>query len=126
MSAPTVVLDGPLALRLLREVVAERPDYVYQGEKGRCLYIHAGQPSCLVGRVLTRHGVTASVLQALDDDEDTTIDTAYPVLERRGFAITKEAVRILTASQGVQDRIKPWRDALAVAEEEAARLGVSV
>lgn len=122
MTAPTEPLDAVTALRLLREVVAERPDHVYQnpeGEGAGCVYTHQGKPDCLVGHVLARAGFDIELIARLDGHgliDDAVAETGLPV--------SGDAVTILDAAQDVQDTRRPWRDALAAAEAAAQRLGV--
>jgi hypothetical protein len=122
-AADLAVLDGPTALRLLREVVGERPDHVYMppgGEGTACRYVHRGKPSCLVGHVLARHGFTAEQLAALDDIVSALLLPQYfPGL------VTEDAAQILLYAQGMQDAGHTWGEALTAAEETARRRGVS-
>jgi hypothetical protein len=128
MSAPTVApqpIDGPTALRLLREVVAERPDFVYKPpdeEAGGCVYVWEGKLSCLIAHVLFRAGWTVEQIAALDQ-----VGSAESLAEN-GFVIGDDAaVQILDVAQAVQDRgVCTWAQALAAAEEKAAQLGVTV
>lgn len=60
------------AVELAREVVAEfGEDYVYpesvkvvenEGTPPQCLYVHEDKPSCLVGQILHKYGVSLAVL----------------------------------------------------------------
>lgn len=59
---------------LLREIVAERPDFVAErfpysnGVKG-CRYADdEGEPSCIIGVLLDRLGIDRAVLKELDDE----------------------------------------------------------
>jgi hypothetical protein len=60
-------------LETLREVVAERPDYVYEAPEGytagagvTCFYVHGDVPGCVVGHVLNRLGVPLSDLALVE------------------------------------------------------------
>jgi hypothetical protein len=110
-------IDGPTALRLLREVVAERPNYRYRAPDDResCVYAYDGQPSCLVGHVLHRVGFSLALLEYLGED---SIDGCAVVAD-------ETARKILGSAQGEQDGGLPWATALQSAEYRAADLGVS-
>jgi hypothetical protein len=117
-------IDGPTALRLLREVVAERPDYVYEEpdpDVGGCVYVWRGKLSCLIAHVLARAGWTVKQIAALD-----RVGSVANLAEN-GFTVGDAyAVAILDAAQSVQDAgYRTWAEALAAAEEKAAQLGVT-
>lgn len=122
-TTPDPTLDGPTALRLLREVVAERPDYVYKSPEGAtatCVYTYQGKPSCLVAHVLVRAGFDIKRIEELDGGG--TIGTAA---EEADLPLPPDVVDILYAAQLPQDSRQPWREALAAAEEAARTLAVS-
>lgn len=105
-------LTGPEALRLLRAVVAEQPDYVCPRRPGgdgppACRYVHDGAPDCLAGTVLHRHGIPLSQLSGQEG-------VAADYLPSRW--LDSDAAELLAEAQSVQDRGDPWRDALAEAE----------
>jgi hypothetical protein len=120
-------ITGAQALRLLREVVAESPDFIYKPPaddvQSVCVYAYDGQPSCIVGKALYRAGYDVDVLAALDCANDPG---AYN-LAKLGIAADGDALAIFAAAQRVQDRSyegNTWTDALAAAEVEADWLGV--
>lgn len=119
----TPILDGLLALRLLREVVGERPDYVYKAPEDAfytCVYVHQHKPSCLVAHVLYRAGFDMETIESLDGHgvfTDASREVELP--------ISDIAVRILGVAQLRQDLLKPWSEALVAAKATAERLGVS-
>jgi hypothetical protein len=105
-------------IRTLREVVAERPDYVYErpahmhGGLPSCLYVHyteAGErePGCIVGQVLHRLGVP---LETLERHEGHT--AAYVATDAVG-SMSDDIARILDTAQYRQDEGKTWGEALA-------------
>lgn len=60
---------SPNELRNTTIRIAEmNPDFIYQdmAENGDCFYERDGYPSCLIGRALSRHGVSASTLRDID------------------------------------------------------------
>ena len=110
------------ALTLLREVVAERPDYVYESPVwDSCVYIDPTdrKPSCLAGHVFIRAGWDLGELErANKTDVRTFVDehTARPV--------DPDAAAILQEAQDWQDMGRTWAVALAHAERVADELGV--
>lgn len=54
------------AVTTLRTIADSRPDFIYNasddGELGSCVYFRDGQPSCILGQLLARHGVTPDEL----------------------------------------------------------------
>jgi hypothetical protein len=120
-SAPT--LDAARALQLLREIVAERPDYVYDPPGvGRCVYTYAGKPSCIVAHVLTRAGWPVQRLITLDRRRPKLASVLAHLLPRYLPGVSEEAAQILRAAQKNQDQDHPWRQALAAAEAAARRV----
>jgi hypothetical protein len=121
LAPPVEILTAGRALELLREVVAERPDYIYEGV---CSYADPDGtcPRCLVGHVLHRHGFPVADLAAMDEAEDGAA-CLLPALT--GGRVTPDAAGILYAAQLVQDALRPWSEALAAAEDVAVRMVLS-
>jgi hypothetical protein len=100
---------------VLREVVAERPDFVYEEPDGgtTCYYVWEDCPSCLVGHVLHRLGVPLEVMAERNTAQ----------VHARGFAaavgLTWLATRALKHAQDQQDAGEPWSAALDAAERVA-------
>jgi hypothetical protein len=108
----------------LREVVAERPNFVYvahsmDNERNMCYYVHPGIDGapdtcgCLIGHVLNRLGVPMDELKQHEGKD------AFRVV-RTLLDTSSKARKALTEAQNVQDRGWPWADALRAAEEELA------
>lgn len=103
------------AVELAREVVAEfGEDYVYpESEKRRetdgslpsCVYVHEGCPSCLVGHILHRHGVS------LEDMSQDEFRGAWFVSAKCADADGK-AREFLDAAQESQDNGDTWAVAI--------------
>lgn len=129
----TIELDYDEALRLLTEVVGEKPDcYSYPGAYGvgdRYAYFNGdGTPSCIVGHVLAKKGVT---LADLDGRGVNCHSTAAQLLNDPDFHLNADprATALLQKAQSVQDNDDPWSGALAravsyVAEARASELVV--
>lgn len=102
-------------LQLLREVIAEKgEDFVYEpfvDEDGfsMCRYVVQGQPSCLVGHVLHRAGISLTELAGV---EDTTPNSSDGPWEDWG---TAAALDLLAEVQEKQDQGVAWGEALALA-----------
>lgn len=107
------------AVELAREVVADfGEDYVYpESEKRRetdgslpsCVYVHEGCPSCLVGHILHRHGVS---LEDLSQHEFRGAWTVSTKLADAEFG----ARFFLDVAQGRQDKGMPWGEAVLFAQ----------
>ena len=112
------ILTAERALQLLREVVAERPGYVYEAPDSRgCAYVDpaTGEPSCLVGHVFIRAGWSAAELRRWNR-------TAVSWLPSN-LAISEGARCMLDEAQQVQDSGWTWGEALLTAEGFAAGPG---
>ncbi|MGW9170138.1 hypothetical protein [Streptomyces decoyicus] len=121
-------------LSTLREVVAERPDYVYSrpehfpqdssslnpAEQTDCLYVHPGKdesatPGCVVGQVLHRLGVPLEELSLYEGDDAASVTSA--VLDT-----ASSVYWVLFAAQWEQDSGETWGAALAAAERKVVEL----
>lgn len=119
-------LDPKRALELLEEVVTEHgSETVYQkaitawtNGTERCVYtVDDGSPSCLVGHVLVRAGITAERIDEMGINEGTSARNLYLHFD----GIERDASKVLQAAQAVQDQGRPWGEAL-----EAARFQYGV
>ncbi|MFF5433444.1 hypothetical protein ACFY5K_25850 [Streptomyces griseofuscus] len=111
---------------VLREVVSERPDYIYSGpeymhrdEDGlACFYVHKDEdgsnvaPGCLIGVVLHRLGVP---LEELEKHEGKT---PVQMLKDVVGGVSRKTATILTQAQFEQDEKYPWGEAYARATGE--------
>lgn len=116
------LLTGPRALELLREVVAEQPDFVYERVPVEdlgpsCLYQFDGKPSCIVGQVLFRHGWSIGELAALDARRPLPAAHCLP-----SKLVDSDARAILNEAQGFQDSGVPWRSVLQAIVRPASML----
>lgn len=102
----------------LREVVAERPEYVYERDGQfasgdadgiSCLYVHRDGPGCLVGTVLHRIGVPLDKLATWEGSG------AYVVAGMTAY-MPDTARNALARAQDAQDAGATWSAALAAAE----------
>lgn len=103
-------------VKILREVVAEKgEDYVYPGAAkndipgARCKYFeNDGTPSCIVGHVLARYGLTLEELT----DVHNAWTTPAKLLDLGLISTTPRVIELLAVAQGKQDFGSPWRVAL--------------
>lgn len=111
-----IKVSAERVIEVLREVVAERPDYVYSAPEGRrahgatCFYVHGegtdAVPGCVVGVVLNRLGVP------LEDLAEYEGDTAQHMATR--FLTTPlSAADVLRRVQIEQDQGASWATALS-------------
>lgn len=107
-------------IELAKEVVGERPEFVYERERVGdvllgCTYVRDGQPSCLVGCVMYRAGVPIEELEGIEGESaygllDFLIDYAPEnQIEKRLLE------KFLVDIQYKQDSGSPWGEALEYA-----------
>ncbi|QXN74629.1 hypothetical protein SEA_JETAIME_68 [Mycobacterium phage JeTaime] len=69
---------GQKIITKIREIAAEKPDFVYQAPVNDCadycVYVHGGQPSCIVGQALWKLGIIGPSLEV----DRTRIDDTEP------------------------------------------------
>jgi hypothetical protein len=99
----------------LHNVVAERPNYVYESDaEGNCQYVRDGAPSCVVGHVLHRLGVPVTELSRYDTPYGGV--DAMRVVGELVPSASWEVREALFKAQSVQDRQETWDAALVAAE----------
>lgn len=120
----TNVLTGEGALGVLRLVVFEKGNgYVYpraEDEVDTCRNFKDGQPSCIVGHVFARLGVTYELAVAAAMNGSMGAYSSIRNLGSYGWTdwtFSPEAQNALTSAQSWQDRGSTWGEALAAAEE---------
>lgn len=111
-----ITVSGERVIEVLREVVAERPDYVYAAPPemttgaASCFYVHgegeAATPGCVVGAVLNRLGVPLSELAGHEGSPAQRV--AEKLLET-----DSDVASMLRQVQEEQDQGTSWGDALA-------------
>jgi hypothetical protein len=116
------------ALTVLREVVAERPEYVYSapdhmkddldGDDPSCYYAHADEdgafvaPGCAIGVALNRLGVP---LKTLAEHEGVT---AYSLVKLFFPGLSRKTIEKFNSMQMYQDSGTPWGLSFAKATGE--------
>lgn len=122
----TVTIDADLAIRTLREVVAEKgPDYTYEDELGRmgaaAHYVNFytdGKPACIAGHVYQKW-FDAGILtpeQWEKMDRRDGVEAVFEGLELNGVG-AHDAIGVLGTAQERQDLGDSWGVALLRAEE---------
>lgn len=108
---------------LLTEVVRKRgEDFIYGANEEKkyiaCSYEKDGEPSCGIGLMLSDIGVTAPILNKLDNCGDSNINEppVLNILEANGFTFTEGAVNFMLAFQRWQDQEYPYGKCLASAK----------
>lgn len=124
----TFTVDDVLAA--MREAVKEKgEDYIYPSRHGECHYtqpdgVGGVQASCLVGDVINR--LDPSALRLLRKADRTYAGVpAYKLIENGYLAEdfwTLAAGEVAADAQRLQDRGRPWGEALASAESIADQI----
>lgn len=86
---------GQALIAEVRRIAAETPDYVYSSDQ--CMYMHEGQPSCIIGKALFNLGYLPNAKAGI---EDQGVNTALRIL---GLEVDANERRWLTAVQFAQD-----------------------
>lgn len=120
--AERVELRG--VLLTLRSVVNEQGhDFTYQRHEGACLYIHDGNPDCLIGRVLHRLGFSLKDLSSWEGRGVYLMSPMYKNTfrdEGQVFpGLSDKSIFVLHTAQTFQDDGRTWGAALSAALAEA-------
>jgi hypothetical protein len=118
-----VKVTAEQVLATLREVVAERPTYVYEAPEGyasetnetsvACFYVHGNTPGCIVGHVLARLGVPLSDLALVEGRGAYKVaDWFLDITDPDGAT---DVEHVLSVVQMHQDRGDSWGSALEAA-----------
>jgi hypothetical protein len=125
MAAKTLEFDE--AVSILRELVAERGEsFVYlfvPDEDGMndCVYFEGITPSCGVGVVLGKKGITPLDLERGDNNRAWRM--LYPMLSDRGILeMDQKTSTLLRIFQSEQDGQRPYGEALETALSEVSRV----
>lgn len=109
-----MITDSTL-VQALRDLAAERPDYVYsnpdiENSPSACLYVHGDEPGCIVGAALHRLGVPLDVLSAYEGEGASTL---LHYLNDDGVTSVSDDVRQRVSNvQRDQDGREPWAKAV--------------
>jgi len=116
------------ALELLDQAVAERgADFVYpedwkvvvprDGAKDTpmCVYVHDGQPRCIVGQVLVKHGLKPAKLAFYEGHGVTSVLKALG--DSGVLSFEHGVLTLLRTAQDLQDDGCSWGGAVAKARE---------
>jgi len=111
-------IDYDTAVKDVQEIIKGREDYVYVnpfgkkagGEDGlNCYYFdpNNGQPSCIVGHVFAKHGVTFEDVGVMNDN--CIMDAIYVA----GIDLDYQTRYFLEAIQERQDSGVPWGESVS-------------
>ena len=102
--------------RVLHELAAEKPDYVYEKDRGEtCTYsTKDGKPSCIIGHVIYRLDpeVFQNLVELENDGEAIGIGDLPWAYQFRDFEITA-----MERAQTRQDTGEPWGYAVKAFDE---------
>jgi hypothetical protein len=104
----------------VREVAAEKPDFVYDAPYGGCVYVADKQPSCIVGQAAWRLGLIDATFEKDDGINMSGVTTFLRELGADlGDDETLYGREFLDTVQVKQDEGVPWGDAVEIADERA-------
>jgi hypothetical protein len=100
----------------VRELAAEKPDFVYTPDAGACLYVHPNSdgtisPGCLIGQAFQRVGVPNEVLLRYNDRNIELVANAGEITD-----VANIKIGWLTRIQWYQDNSKTWAYAVQQAD----------
>lgn len=108
----------------VREIAAERPDYVYKGKgggvgkPGRCVYVRDGQPSCLIGHALWGLGLIDATLEQRGSGQGFNTGDIHSLADTLKLDIDSDSLDWLSHAQYRQDVGNTWGDAVQLADEQ--------
>ncbi|MFD9205936.1 hypothetical protein ACFVZM_06610 [Streptomyces sioyaensis] len=113
-----ITVDEETVLQTLRDVVAERPEYVYEAPEhmrvmttpASCFYVHTAEDDadtcgCVVGHVLNRLGVPLEEMKRYEGS------SAYDMVDEL-INTSESAILAMDAAQRYQDSGTPWGETL--------------
>jgi hypothetical protein len=86
-----------------KQVEAAGAEYVYSRPGVWCVYVHDGQPSCMIGRIAVDRGASLEALKLADDSDEEDV---HGLLENLGYV--DDAISVWMVAQAEQDNGKPW------------------
>ena len=112
----------------VRQLAAERPDYIYDGPTpGTCFYFHGpGEPGCIIGHALAKQGMSWDDMSG-DNESDNhpawaTLASNVTRARLRGEPVPlhdgwySEDMHFLTLVQQHQDQHNRWSEAITYAD----------
>ena len=98
----------------VQKIAAERPDHVYEPPYGSdCVYMHNGEPSCIVGQGFARLGLAP---ERFDDIEENSVEGIFEdewgLFSELVESDDPDAVSCMEVAQARQDAGKPWGEAV--------------
>lgn len=126
-----IEITADFALSAMREAVAKMPEgYIYVNRMGQqaaadeygvpltgCDYFVEEEPSCLVGHVLFKAGISKQTLWEISAESWYADSLLVELRENRNIGIDDRVIDALNYAQKLQDRGHPWRDVLKRTEK---------
>ncbi|ORL77804.1 hypothetical protein A5N75_08210 [Prescottella equi] len=112
-----MIVDERALVAAVRELAAEKPDFVYEAPgRGECKYVHRTPEGhlvggCIVGQAALKVGMPIEVLAELDDSEEPQVEFSF-----RQFELGALALRWLHQVQFKQDLGERWGSAVLAAD----------
>lgn len=103
---------GKKLIAEIRKVVSDNPEFIYDNGDHACVYVHDGQPSCLVGHALWNLGYIDSSAESCSVNSESVGE----VLTQLGLEIDKTESYWLGRVQLTQDLKHPWKFAVDIAD----------
>ncbi|QAY06595.1 hypothetical protein SEA_COOKIES_65 [Mycobacterium phage Cookies] len=124
---------GQKIITKIREIAAEKPDFVYQAPVNDCadycVYVHGGQPSCIVGQALWKLGIIGPSLETdrtrIEDPEPGCTASegntpnqsgSHGLLKYLGLEVSPEEGFWIRAVQQNQDCRFAWGESVHLAD----------
>jgi hypothetical protein len=109
---------GEKLISIVRAKAEENPEFVYLppgGDGTSCLYVHDGQPSCLIGQALWGAGCINAQFERNWTHNTERIDGIALAL---GLELDPAEIEWLGRVQDSQDNQAPWGRAVAAADRD--------
>lgn len=123
----SLALSDQEVIATLMLLAGQHPDRVYEKpEDGdRCLYFHGDEPGCIIGHLMSEHGVRASDLtdQSSCGYAGATIngDGIGGLCDAGRLQVSARAADLMARVQDRQDQGETWFDAVYFALAEVER-----
>lgn len=120
------MITGEQIIQAIRDVASEKPDFVYARPEGssKCMYMHEGKPSCLIGQALFKLGVIDASIESVPSADHGNSAGAGSLLNYLGeqgkIDVSFSQRRWISEVQWNQDKGATWSDSVQAADEAYA------
>lgn len=123
---------GQKIIAKVREIASADPDFIYRSPTGAaCLYVHKGEPSCLIGQALWQLGLIDGEIESAPSvlvagrSFTTQPNKAWvtDLLPHLDILVSESEGKWLKTVQDRQDDLHPWGMAIEVADLQVANCG---